>query len=165
MKILLGVQARRGAVAAFASAGLAAAAPAAAQTRIAPLPDIFETYNACFAATNSGALDPQALSGLGWEASPVGGDSSPNAYIHPEKAPVILLVETQERGLCVVVARIDGKETFDGFTNAFGGKLPKPNDKGEITFAAEGRTVQIAQTGTDEEPQMRLIVATPTEKE
>ncbi|MBI1401994.1 MAG: hypothetical protein GC147_02115 [Porphyrobacter sp.] len=144
------------------------AAPAAAELRTAPLEDIFESYNDCFAATNGGALDPAELEKLGWSRATISSrgkpvEGGPVIFGHGERAPIILLSGTEGAGICIVNARIKNFSVFTDFTSAFGGKLPKPDKDGEINFIAEGRPVQIAPTGSRDKPAMRLVVMTPTE--
>ncbi len=148
---------------------VAAAAPAAAQLREAPLPEIFQSYNDCFAATESGQIDSAALIELGWDRATMrDGDGNaieggPIIFGHAERRPVILLSALEGDGVCVVSARIESFEVFETFTEAFGGKLPAPNDEGAITFSAQGHVVQIAPTGSSEEPSLRLVVGTKRE--
>ncbi len=144
------------------------AAPAAAEMRAAPVGEIFESYNDCFAATNGGTLDPTELEKLGWSRATISSDGKavedgPIIYGHGQRAPIILLSGTGGAGICIVNARIKSFAVFEEFTAAFGGKLHKPNKDGEITFMAEGRPVQIAPTGSRDKPAMRLVVMTPTE--
>lgn len=145
-------------------------APASAQLREAPLEEIFESYNDCFAATNGGEIAPAELEKLGWkratiEANGKAVNGGPIIYGHKDRAPIILLSATEGSGLCMVNARIEDFSVFEDFKAAFGDKLPKPNKDGEITFFAEGRPVQIAATGSQSEPALRLAVMTPMEKE
>jgi len=144
-------------------------APVAAQLRPAPLEEIFESYNDCFATTNSGQLAPAELKKLGWkratiEAEGKAVDGGPIIFGHGNRAPIILLSGTEGQGVCIVNARIESFSVFEDFKAAFGGKLPKPDKDGEITFFAEGRPVQIAATGSQNEPALRLVVMTPMEK-
>ncbi len=142
------------------------AAPAAAQLREAALPDIFESYNACFAATESGSIAPGSLEELGWaRATMTDGDGNaiqdgPIIYGHGERAPLIILSGLEGEGVCMVSAKIESIETFEEFKAAFGDALPEPNENGEILFSAQGHIVQIAPTGSREAPAMRLVVGT-----
>lgn len=151
----------------FAALALASA-PAAAQLRPAPIEDIFESYNDCFAATNTGALAPSELERLGWKRATIDADGKsieggPVIFGHEARAPIIMLSGTEGSGACIVTARIESFDVFENFKSAFGGKLPKPNKVGEITYSAEGRIVQIAPTGKRSEPALRLVVMTPVE--
>ena len=145
------------------------AVPAAAQLRPAPLEEIFESYNDCFAATNGGSLAPAELEKLGWTRATITGDDgeavadAPIIFGHGERAPIIMLSNLEGEGICLVNARIEGFEVFDEFKAAFGGKLPKPKKNGEITYQAEGRVVQIAPTGSSDKPSLRLVVGTRME--
>jgi hypothetical protein len=153
------------------SALAALGSPAQAQLREAPLPEIFESYNDCFAATESGQIDTSALTTLGWaRASMTDGDGKqiddgPIIFGHSERSPIILLSALEGDGVCVVNARIASFEVFTSFTDAFGGKLPEPNDEGAITYRAQGHIVQIAPTGSKDKPSLRLVVGTKSETE
>ncbi|EAQ30549.1 hypothetical protein NAP1_07215 [Erythrobacter sp. NAP1] len=145
------------------------AAPASAQLREAALPEIFESYNDCFAATESGSISTSSLEDLGWaRATMRDGDGNtvedgPIIYGHGERAPIIILSDLSGDGICMVNARIESFDTYEEFKAAFGGKLPDANEKGEILFSAQGHIVQIAPTGSREAPAMRLVVGTRTE--
>lgn len=151
-------------------AGLLLGSSAQAQLRIASLPDVYESYNDCFSATEEG-IDLAALESLGWKrATMQSGNGEPIAdgpiiYGHAERAPVILFSGAEGKGVCVVTARLKDIEQFKKFKSVWGDALPQPNDEGEIWFMAEGRMVQMALTGSREEPSVRLIVATPSESE
>ncbi len=134
--------------------------------REAPLPEIFGSYNDCFAATDSGSLSPSELEEKGWVKGDWDADvdQGPFVYGHGERAPIILLTNLEGDGMCIVVARIKGKETYEGFKSAFGGKLPEPNAEGAIFYRANNRIVRLALTGTEDEPSMSLAVSTPAEK-
>ncbi|MBX7482699.1 hypothetical protein [Qipengyuania qiaonensis] len=143
------------------------AAPASAQMREAALPEIFESYNDCFAATESGAISIASLESNGWaRASMSDGDGEkveggPIIYGHTERAPLIILNETEGAGVCMVNARIKSFKVFEEFKAAFGDRLPKPDDEGSITFFADGQAVQMAPTGSREAPALRVAVLTP----
>ena len=148
-------------------AGLAlAAAPAAAQTRPAALGEIFESYNDCFAATDGGSLSPDALAKLGWAKGEwdTKKPEGPFVFGHGDRAPVILLTSLKGEGMCIVLARIENEETYEGFKAAFGGQLPKANAEGVIFYRANNRIVRLARTGTQDKPSMSLAVGTPAEK-
>ena len=145
------------------------AAPAAAQLREASLPEVFESYNACFKATESGSIAPGSLEDLGWARATM-SDSDGNAveggpiiYVHGEQAPLIILSGLEGEGVCMVSAKIDSFARLEEFKAAFGDALPAPNDKGEILFSAQGHIVQIAPTGSRDAPAMRLVVGTRRE--
>ena len=145
------------------------AAPAAAQLQEAPRPEIFQSYNDCFTATESGQIDSDALIGLGWaRATMTDGDGNtiedgPIIFGHTERRPIILLSALEGDGVCIVNARIESFEVYKNFTEAFGGNLPAPNDEGAVTFRAQGHIVQIAPTGSTEKPSLRLVVGTKAE--
>ena len=144
-------------------------APAAAQLRPAPIEQIFESYNDCFAATNGGGLAPAELEKLGWKRATIKAngktlEDGPIIFGHKNREPIILLSGIEGSGLCMVNARIENFSVFEDFKAAFGDKLPNPDKDGEITFFAEGRPVQIAATGSQNEPALRLAVMTPVEK-
>ncbi len=156
----------------FVIAGLTLAAlvsPAQAQLREAPLPQIFQSYNDCFAATDSGQINTSALVSLGWaRASMTDGDGKPIdggpiIFSHSERSPIILLSALEGDGVCIVNARIESFEVFKSFTEAFGGNLPEPNEEGAITYRAQGHIVQIAPTGSKDKPSLRLVVGTKSE--
>ena len=154
---------------ALAGAALAAT-PAAAQMEPAPVAEVFASYNDCFAATNTASLAPAELEARGWERATIEnrqgekvGDA-PIIYGHAARAPLILLNALQGQGVSVVSARIASPAVFEEFKAAFGGRLPKPDKDGEITYQAEGRIVRIAQTGSREKPSLKLVVGTRMEK-
>ncbi|WP_337660975.1 hypothetical protein [Erythrobacter sp. Alg231-14] len=127
---------------------------------------IFETYNDCFAATENGSIDTAALGSLGWALARMTTDDgrdvegAPIIFGHGERAPIILLSATEGDGFCIVMARVENSEVFDQFKQAFGSDLPDPDENGAITFFAQGHVVQIAQTGSRDEPSVRLAVGT-----
>jgi hypothetical protein len=159
---------RKGLVLLLAGAALGAV-PAAAQTGTAPVRQVFETYNDCFAATNTASLAPAELEKLGWQRASVEsskGDKitdAPIIFAHADRSPLILLSGLEGQGICVVTARIESYAVFDEFKAAFGDKLPRPDKKGNITYQAEGRIVQIAPTGSPEKPSLKLVVGTRME--
>ncbi|WP_090196250.1 hypothetical protein [Erythrobacter sp. HL-111] len=144
-------------------------APAAAQMREATLPEIFETYNDCFAATRTGDMSVASLEELGWSRATLQSDDGqavedgPIIYGHAERAPIIILSALEGEGVCMVNARIDSFDVFEEFKKAFGGKLPQADENGAIFFVAEGQPVQIAPTGSREAPALRLAVFTARE--
>jgi hypothetical protein len=149
---------------------VATASPSQAQLREAPLPQIFESYNDCFTATESGAIDTDALNGLGWaRASMTDGDGEaieggPIIFGHADRAPLIILSGLEGDGVCIVNARIESFDVFEEFKAAFGGNLPGPEENGAITYSAQGHIVQIAPTGSRDKPSIRLVVGTPVER-
>ena len=154
-----------------ASAALVAlvVAPANAEMRVAELGEVYESYNDCFAVTESGALAPDALVAKGWQRASMSdskgkaiGDG-PIIFGNPERAPIIMLSALEGDGVCVVIARIKNSKAFDQFKSAWGDQLPKPDKNGQITFFAEGRAVQMAPTGSKQKPRLRLVVGTRME--
>lgn len=143
--------------------------PAQAQLREAPLLQIFESYNDCFAATESGKIDTAALTSLGWaRATMTDGngkriDDGPIIFGHKDRSPIIFLSALEGDGVCIVNARIESFDIFTSFTDAFGGNLPEPDDEGAITYSAQGHIVQIAPTGSKDKPSLRLVVGTKSE--
>jgi hypothetical protein len=143
--------------------------PAAAQMATAPVADVFESYNACFAATNTTSLAPAELEELGWQRATIQSSKGetvkdpPIIFGHADRSPLILLSGLEGQGVCVVTARIESLSVFEQFKSAFGGKLPKPDRKGDITYQAEGRIVQIAPTGSREQPSLKLVIGTRME--
>ncbi len=127
---------------------------------------IFETYNDCFAATENGSIDTVALGSLGWARARMTADDGaaiedgPIIFGHSERAPIILLSALEGDGFCIVMARAENSEVFEQFKQAFGDNLPDPDENGAITFFAQGHIVQIAQTGSRDEPSIRLAVGT-----
>jgi hypothetical protein len=146
-----------------------AGTPAAAQLPSAPLDQVFASYNDCFAATNTPSLVPDALEQLGWERATIQGrggervENAPIIFARGDRAPLIMLSGLEGQGICIVSSRIASFAVFDEFKAAFGGKLPKPEKNGEITYQAEGRIVRIAPAGTPEKPGLKLIVGTRME--
>jgi hypothetical protein len=152
---------------ALAAAASALAAPAAAQLRPSPLNEIYQSYNDCFKVATAGGLKPEVLGPLGWSRAKVSGGapaaSDPIIFGHAQRRPLILLSAEQGQGLCIVMARLENAGAFDEFKKAWGGKLPKPDAEGAISFSAEGHIVQLRQTGTRQAPSLSLAVMTPTE--
>ena len=137
--------------------------------REAALPEIFESYNDCFAATKSGEISVSSLEALGWSRATMRAsngepiEGGPIIFGHSARKPIIILSALEGEGVCMVNARINSFKTFNELKQAFGGKLPEPDENGSITFFAEGHPVQIAPTGSREAPAMRLAVFTPRE--
>jgi len=156
-------------IAAPAFVAILAVAPANAQMRVAELGDVYESYNDCFAVTETGSIDPAALAAAGWQRAAVSNDGGgeiedgPIIFGHLERAPIIMLSALEGEGACIVIARIKDLKAIDQFKSAWGGKLPKPNKDVEISFFAEGRAVQMATTGSRKEPSLRLAVGTRME--
>ncbi|WP_188641484.1 hypothetical protein [Blastomonas marina] len=144
-------------------------APASGQMRVAELGEVYESYNDCFAVTETGSIDPAALAAAGWQRATMsngdGGEieDGPIIFGHLERAPIIMLSALEGEGACIVIARIKNLKAFEQFKSAWGGKLPQPNKDGEISFFAEGRAVQMAPTGSRKEPSLRLAVGTRME--
>ncbi len=156
-------------VATAAAIATLAVAPANAQMRVAELGEVYQSYNDCFAVTDTGSLNPDALSAAGWQRATMSDgkgkpiEDSPLIFGHPERAPLVLLSALEGQGACIVVARIENLKAYDQFKSAWGGKLPKPNKDGEISFIAQGRAVLMAPTGSRKEPRLRLAVGTRME--
>ena len=137
--------------------------------RTATLPDIFASYNDCFEVATTGGLQPSVLSKLGWTRATVEKDgkqvpSEPAIFSHSARAPLIILSGEAGEGLCIVTAKLESDATFEQFKNAFGGKLPAPDAKGDIGFKAEGRPIILKRTGSKAQPAMSILVMTPPEK-
>jgi len=90
-------------------------------------------------------------------------EDGPIIFGHAERSPIIMLSALEGNGVCMVNARIESFGVMKQFTDAFGGRLPDPDDEGKITFRAQGHIVQIAPTGTTEKPSLRLVVGTKAE--
>lgn len=142
-------------IAVAASAGLPSMA--AAQTSPAALPDIFESYNDCFAVTASG-IDASKLEARGWERAKVDGNpnTDPAFFGHGKRATLILLSGKGNKGVCVVVAKLENAAAFDELVSAWQGI--KFDRKGEAKFLAEGHPVIITKTGSRDAPSVRLAV-------
>ena len=140
--------------------------PASAQLREAELPEIFDSYNDCFAATKTGSISLGALEKRGWKRAVVSAadgkeiEGGPIMFGHAERAPIVMFDATEGDGICMVTARIKSFDVYEDFKQAFGGKLPPANEDGTTTYVANGQLVQIAPTGSREAPALRLIVAT-----
>ncbi len=138
--------------------------------REAPLPEIFESYNDCFAATETGAINTDALRDLGWVRATMTDDDGnsvddgPIIFGHTQRTPLIMLSGLDGEGVCMVSARIESFDVFEEFMAAFGGNLPDPDGDGAITYSAQGHIVQIAPTGSRDKPSLRLVVGTPMER-
>ena len=139
-----------------------AAIPAAAGLPVAPLPDIYETYNDCLKVAAPTGLNQDTLATLGWTRA---SDSSPPLFFgKADRKTLIMLTSPHGEGLCVVLARVENPARFAEFLKAWGGALPAPDSKGVISFSDEGHLVQIRQTGTEQEPALSMAVMTPLEK-
>jgi hypothetical protein len=141
---------------------------ALAELRPAPLGDIYESYNDCFKVATKDGLSQDTLRSLGWSRATVSTDSKPEKdgpiiFFNPDRVPLILLSDEKGRGLCIVAARLENLGSFEEFKRPFGGKLPKPDAEGVITFAAKGHIVQLRNTGTAQAPGLSIAVMTPME--
>ena len=147
---------------------LALASPASAQLRVGPLAEIYETYNDCFAATETGSINADALVDAGWQRAKVSGggnaEDQPIIYGRTDRAPLILLSAETGEGVCIVMARLKDDEAFRALISAWDFSFDDLTD-GAITFFAEDRAVEIAATGTDEKPSATLTVGTRMESE
>ena len=146
------------------SALAAAAVPAAAELPVAPLPDIYETYNDCLKVAAPSGLSQDALASLGWSRAKTSDNSPPLFFGKADRKTLIMLTSPRGEGLCVVLARIESPATFGEFLKAWGDALPAADNKGVISFSDEGHLVQIRQTGTDQEPALSMAVMTPEKK-
>ena len=153
----------------FCLVAIGISAPSAAQLLPSPLADIYESYNDCFKVAAAGGMRPQELGPLGWSRATVASkdgeaeSGGPVFYGHRSRKPLIMLTAESGEGLCVVMAKLENRGSFDEFTKAWGGKLPEPDSKGAISFSAEGQVVQLRRTGSREEPSLSIAVMTPTE--
>ena len=92
-------------------AGLLLGSAAHAQMRVAPLSEIYESYNDCFAATEK-EIDVSALEARGWQRATMRSadgepiEGGPDIFGHSDRAPIIMLSGTQGAGVCVVTARL-----------------------------------------------------------
>ena len=156
-------------VVATAALGAFVAAPAHAQMRVAELSEVYESYNDCFAATQTSSLAPDTLIARGWQRAKMSNgegaaiDDGPIIFGNPEQAPLIMLSALEGEGACIVIARIKDLKAFDQFKSAWGAQLPRPDTNGQITFFADGRAVQMAPTGSRKEPSLRIVVGTRLE--
>ena len=148
--------------------GLLLAAPAAAEFRPSPLADIYNSYNDCFKVATKNGINSQVLNSLGWSRATASKDGQQikekvPIFGHAERAPLILLSAEKEKGLCIVMARLESAGSFEEFKKPWGGKLPEPDAEGNVSFVADGHIVQLRQTGTRQEPSMTIAVMTPLE--
>jgi hypothetical protein len=148
-------------IAAVASASFSSMA--AAQLPVAPLPDIYESYNDCFVATAEG-VDSSKLDHLGWKRVQIDGKPSadPAIFGHDKRAPLILMSGKGNEGMCAVVARLESAAAFDELVSAWQGI--KFDKKGEASFFAERHPIIVTKTGTRDAPAVRLVVGPPVEK-
>ena len=148
---------------------LAAAAlttPAPAEIPVSPLGDIYASYNDCFKVATKNGMKPEALAPLGWSRATVskGGKpvaDAPDIYGHAKRKPIILLSAQKGEGICIVMARLESVGAFEEFKKGWGGKLPKPDAEGAISFFAKGHPIQLRQTGSADKPSMSIVVGTP----
>lgn len=149
------------------AASLVVAAPASAQDgaldRIGPLEDVYESYNDCFAATENGSIDKNALIERGWSASEVDAEGAMlTMFARSDRAPTLMTNHDGGMGMCVVMARFEDVASINRFLSAWEGKLPAFED-GETVFSAKGRPIIFRLAGTQQEPRLNLVVGTPTE--
>jgi len=147
---------------------LALSASASADIPVSPLGDIYESYNDCFKVATKEGIKTDVLAGLGWSRATISGGGKPVAsgpiiYGHSKRKPIILLSADKGEGLCIVMARLESPKAFEEFQGAWGGKLPKPDADGTITFFAEGHPIMLKQTGSAQKPAMTISVMTPME--
>ena len=150
---------------------LTLASPADAQLRPSPLGDIYKSYNDCFKVATKDGLRPDILPSLGWSRASVSSKDgkavadAPIIFGHSTRKPLIMLSAEKGEGLCIVMARLQSATSFEEFKKPFGGKLPRPDKDGAISFSAEGHIVQLRQTGSRQEPALSIAVMTPMESE
>ncbi len=146
------------------------AVPSFAEIPVSPLKDLYESYNDCFKVATKDGIKPEVLASLGWQRATVTGGGRPKAdepiiFGHSARKPIMMLSSPQGDGICIVMARLESRQAFEEFKSAWGGKLPKPDDKGAITFFAEGHPIQLRQTGTADKPAMSIVVGVPAKSE
>ena len=147
---------------------LTMASPVAAQLRPSPLGDIYESYNDCFKVATKDGLKPEIMPSLGWSRATISSKdgkavaAGPIIFGHSKRKPLIVLSAERGEGLCIVMARLESASAFEDFKKAWGGKLPKPDSEGAISFFAEGHIVQLRQTGSRQEPSLSIAVMTST---
>ena len=150
----------------MSSAGVALswASAAAAQMRVAPLTDIYESYNDCFAATKSG-IDAGALESRGWARATVDREPATNPAIfgHGARAALVMLEGDGHKRICIVMARLENDEAFSQRVSAWDGL--RFDYGGDAWFSVDGHPVSIARTGSTAEPSVRLIAGPPMEEE
>jgi len=144
--------------------------PASAEIPVSPLGDIYQSYNDCFKVVTKDGIKPEVLGTLGWSRATVSKNgkqvgSTPVIYGHLKRKPIILLSAEKGEGLCIVMARLENTKAFGDFKSAWGGKLPKPDAQGAISFFAEGHPIQLRQTGSADKPAMSIVVGTPMKSE
>jgi hypothetical protein len=146
---------------------LALAAPVSAELPVAPLTDIYESYNDCFKIATRQGLDPQQLAGLGWQrATSTDKDGKPTAagpviYGHAKRKAVMFFTAEKLGLVCTIVARLQNVAAFDQFKKAWGGKLPAPDKDGIIGFMVNGQPVALRRAGTPDKPTLSISVMTP----
>ena len=155
---------------AFAVGALLWAVPSFAELPISPLKDIYESYNDCFKVATKDGIKPEMLAPLGWQRAKVSGGGKPKAdepiiFGHSARKPIMMLSSPQGDGICIIMARLESRQSFEEFKSAWGGKLPKPDANGAITFFAEGHPIQLRQTGTADKPAMSIVVGMPAKSE
>ena len=154
--------------AAFAVAALLAfGAPAAAELPVAPLIDIYESYNDCFKVATKDGLKPDMLATLGWQrATSTDKDGKPTSegpVIYGNvKRKAVMFFSAEKLGItCTIAARLENAAAFDEFKKAWGGKLPAPDKDGIIGFLVGDQPVALRRTGTADKPTMAISVMTP----
>ena len=132
--------------------------------RVGPLSEIYESYNDCFAATEGGSIDQQALVDLGWSKGAMEGaeGASPIIFARADRAPVLMLSAESGKGFCAVMAGFEDAAAVGTFLSAWGDGLPEFED-GQLNFFAEGRPILFRKAGSQDKPRLNLIVGTGSE--
>jgi len=140
--------------------------PAMGQIKPVAVEQIFETYNACYAAMPAQGIDSAKLEALGCQLATSSSPAIKDIFLYghtTEKRGLILLSAQSGSGICIVTAKLEKYKDYKKFLTAFGDKLPKPNADGETLFKSGGRLVIVSRTGSRKEPAMRIAVTTSTE--
>ena len=141
-------------------------APTFAQIKPVTVGQIFETYNACYAATPSTGIDSNKLEALGWKRTTSNSNALKDIFLYghtTEKRGLILLSAKSGSGICIVTAKLEKYKDYKKFLAAFGDNLPKPNTDGQTIFKSGERLIIVSRSGSRKEPAMRIAIMTPTE--
>ncbi|NJC34452.1 hypothetical protein GGR88_001966 [Sphingomonas jejuensis] len=153
------------------SAGLAtvaAVAPAAAQLSVAAPADVLAATRSCIAASGNGAVDGARLEADGWRRGTASSDGqaveTPLSFYGRPNGNVVLMTGPGAAGqpqVCLVTARVAdvrGRGAVQAaLTGAFGDPIQSAPDG--ILWRAPSHIVQLAATGSDAQPAVRVAVA------
>ena len=149
---------------ALSTAGMAL--PANAQIAPATPEKIAEAVSACMVASTVDGVDEAQLTDEGWAKAAVTEDGKPVdhglSFYGKSGNHSILLLDPQERQVCVVTARITDPSAYQGVVDAIDALAdvkPIEQDKFDITFLGDDRMIFSQISGTPDKPGVRIFVS------